>query len=76
VLVPSGSVGVLGCVWGGGESLEGGNIGLGGVVAIVLLELLIRPQMRIEHEKEANDSNQSCTSAWFCRHNGVLEAPQ
>jgi hypothetical protein len=38
VLVPSGSVGVLGCVWGGGDSLEGGNIGLGGVVAIVLLD--------------------------------------
>ena len=76
MLVPSGSVGVLGCVWGGGESLEGGNIGLGGIVAIVLLDCCARPQMRIKLEKDANVSNQSCTSAWFCRHNGVLEAPQ
>lgn len=48
MLVPSGSVGVLGCVWGGGESLEGDNIGLGGVVAIVLLDCCPRPQMRIK----------------------------
>lgn len=35
MLVPPGSVGVLGGVGGGGDGLEAGNVGLGGRVAIL-----------------------------------------
>lgn len=33
MLVPPSSVGVLGSIGGGGEGLEDGDVGLGGVVA-------------------------------------------
>jgi hypothetical protein len=35
VLIPSGSIWVLGGVWCGGDSLEGDNVGLGRSVTII-----------------------------------------
>ena len=77
VLVPSGSVWVLGSIWGTGEGLVGGNISLGRSVTVISSVLLRCRFVRFQLASSRRDIfDQSCTSAWFCRHNGVLEAPQ